>query len=171
MSAYSTTLHDEDDNEIYPKTLAENVYDGNTRMDQKVDGIRTDLGSPSSASAVTGADAFSKINTLNSDLAAISTPIVSPISGNVSLVGQSYNAIFTNLPVGKYLIIANFQTEAGVIVCHDNSFNNLIGVISNRGGVVFANITSPIIVQIYVNTNDTASYSFIRTSFIALKLG
>jgi hypothetical protein len=68
MSAYNTTLHDEDDNEIYPKTLAENVYDGNTRMDQKVDGIRTDLGSPSSASAVTGADAFSKISTLNSEL-------------------------------------------------------------------------------------------------------
>lgn len=70
MSAYNTTLLDEDDNEIYPKTLAENVYDGNVRMDQKVDGIRTDLGNPSSASAVTGADAFSKISKLNSDLAS-----------------------------------------------------------------------------------------------------
>lgn len=70
MSAYNTTLLDEDDNEIYPKTLAENVYDGNTRIDQKVNGIRTDLGNPSSASAVTGADAFSKISKLNSDLAS-----------------------------------------------------------------------------------------------------
>ena len=35
-------------------------------LDNDVSAISTNLGSPSSASAVTGADAFSKINTLNS---------------------------------------------------------------------------------------------------------
>ena len=38
-------------------------------LDNDVSAISTNLGSPSSASEVTGADAFSKINTLNSNLA------------------------------------------------------------------------------------------------------
>jgi len=114
MSAYSTTLHDEDDNEIYPKTLAENVYDGNTRMDQKVDGIRTDLGSPSSASAVTGADAFSKISTLNSDLTADHTV------GNAVVVSTYTSANPYVCPSDGIFQVKNNQ-EVGSIAMHVDS--------------------------------------------------
>ena len=40
-------------------------------LDNDVSAISTNLGSPSSASAVTGADAFSKINSLNSNLSPL----------------------------------------------------------------------------------------------------
>lgn len=73
MSAYNTTLEDKEGNEVYPKTLASNVYDGADRMDQKVSGIRTDLGSPSSASGITGSDAFTKINNVNTNLGSPSS--------------------------------------------------------------------------------------------------
>ena len=123
MSAYNTTLLDEDDNEIYPKTLAENVYDGNTRMDQKVDGIRTDLGNPSSASAVTGADAFSKISKLNSDLASLRSNVnllkvvwvdftaTTSANGNVSLTSIINTEL--NLPIA---VSAHYKSNPSLMV-------------------------------------------------------
>ena len=72
MNASITTIKEPDGDILYPKTKTEAVYDNsNNRLDQTLSSIQGDLGSKSSASAVAGNDAFSKINTLNSDLASI----------------------------------------------------------------------------------------------------
>ena len=44
------------------------INDNNTKIDTAIGTLNSNLGSPSSASSVTGADAFSKINTLNSNI-------------------------------------------------------------------------------------------------------
>jgi hypothetical protein len=70
MSASIKTLIDKSDNEIYPKTKMSAVYDeNNNNLSNIINNIKTDLGNPSSASTVSGNDAFSKINKLDSDLA------------------------------------------------------------------------------------------------------
>ena len=43
-------------------------------LDNDLNALGTNLGSPSSASSVTGADAFSKINTLNGNIANMKSP-------------------------------------------------------------------------------------------------
>lgn len=71
-----TTMKDPEGNVLYPKTRTDAVYDSSSNrldqtisdMDSDISSLQSDLGSKSSASAVTGNDAFSKISTLNSDL-------------------------------------------------------------------------------------------------------
>jgi len=83
MGATIRTLLDENDDFIYPKTKTVAVYDENDNtLDNVIEDIsddvaelETNLGDPSSASSVTGADAFSKISTLNSDLADLTASV------------------------------------------------------------------------------------------------
>lgn len=111
MSASIKTLADGFDNEVYPKTKTAAVYDDNdnlldTILSAKqnstdsnlnttaktvvgaINEVDSDLGSPSSASAVTGADAFSKISTLNSDLVHYTEQTFTTASSLVSVLSQ-----------------------------------------------------------------------------------
>jgi hypothetical protein len=123
--------------------------------------INDNLGNPSSASSVTGADAFSKINTLNSNLANKETFNYTDITAC-----STYNEIVTAMKNNKT------ATAYGSVGTGSSSQNlrNLIGLPSNMtnlsyvGAVVQAlgGITSNpvLIVFIYEQTSTTyASYS------------
>ena len=67
-------------------------------LDNDVSALSTNLGSPSSASAVTGADAFSKINSLNSKIVA-------------SGLSTGSNSLTT--PSSAYITFAGYVTGSG----------------------------------------------------------
>lgn len=98
MNASITTLKDPEGNVLYPKTRTDAAYDGSgNRLDQTISGMNTnisslqsDLGSKSSASAVTGDDAFSKISSLNSDKVNYINP--SDVLTTITAVDTSYTA-------------------------------------------------------------------------------
>ena len=87
--------------------------------------------------------------------------------------GQSFHDIVTLTP-GKWLLVANYVTTAGVggIICRYSSYgtNNYYGDVDDHGGTVYIDVSANTTIQIYVNTNDTGSYTFYRPQFRALKL-
>ena len=106
MNASITTIKEPDGDILYPKTKTEAVYDdSNNRLDQTLTSIQGDLGSKSSASAVTGNDAFSKISTLNSQLMSVSDKFYSeklPVGWSSKSVDVATNHVYLVSYTGVY---------------------------------------------------------------------
>ena len=69
MSSVSGVLQDKNNNDIYPYTFDTQVLDSNNvPLNQR-------LGAASEASSVTGSTAFSKINTLNTNIGSVSSSL------------------------------------------------------------------------------------------------
>jgi hypothetical protein len=93
--------------------VKEEIDDINTAVSDigdSVSDLETNLGNPSSASSVTGADAFSKISTLNSDLASIASPIY---IGDRSDMSGAWKPI--SAASGTSLLLITFSLEDHVI--------------------------------------------------------
>ena len=118
-----------------------------------VNTVNTNLGSPSSASAVSGTDAFSKISTLNSDLAsmpikAFSLKSGSPLRFYISSYGVALIFGFVNGVGSKCILIQKSGSSVSCIDMSDNSVwssahfdihvyssdNNYIEITSDRSG-------------------------------------
>lgn len=114
MNASISTMKEPDGNILYPKTKTEAVYDNsNNRLDQTLASIQGDLGSKSSASAVAGNDAFSKISTLNSDL----TPETLTFDSYISFDSAKASKTGTNYIIkegNKVFAQINFNTKSGI---------------------------------------------------------
>ena len=59
-------------------------FNGPAPQQAEFETVKSNLGSPSSASSVTGADAFSKINTLNGEIVRVTTTTITAASGSWS---------------------------------------------------------------------------------------
>lgn len=121
------------------------------------------------ASPISLAGLSSSLTNLNNNIATINSVTVSSVSGAKTWAGQSYQTLFT-LPKGEYLIGLNFASNCALIVCYGNDFGNTYGDISEHGGVVYAKLTTQRTIQVYINSNDTASYGYYRFIAYAVKI-
>lgn len=99
-------------------------------LDNDVSAISTNLGSPSSASAVTGADAFSKINTLNSNLTNLNNN-----KANVFNTGWG-TTLNVNCHTATSYVLVNNNTKIQVWIPSTNDVS--VTVYSYSGNTAYA---------------------------------
>ena len=118
----------------------------NNSLTERVNDLEDDLGDPSSASAVTGADAFSKINTLNTHLSELD--IVSGVDGYCTyrkygkVVTLVINGITNITPQGVVIshlpngLHPSYQHKISITVAISGVFSVRQGLISTAGEVI-----------------------------------
>ena len=130
-----TFHHVTDYNEIKTTIGNSTLTTTNKTLIGGINELNSNLGLPSSASGVTGADAFSKINTLNSNIA--------------------------NIPVLKYMRLTdtnpmNVNSKSNRVI----SINNFIGCVSRTNGVMpIPYMYSDVLYIKLVNYSDYSPYS------------
>lgn len=182
MSASIKTLADGFNNEVYPKTKTAAVYDDNdnlldTILSAKqnstdsnlnttaktvvgaINEVDSDLGSPSSASAVTGADAFSKISSLNSDIATLTQNAFGSFI-DISSYNTSSN-LYTFGSDGYVYLGAKSETDRVTMSLYGSSGNAIENRINGISGSTWHEIS------IYVRKGMKCYFALVGTDTIA----